>query len=379
VAKNLVFCADGTWNGPDRDPDDDDTPGKTNVLKLFELLSGALRPGYKAADPEQEKAAVDGFGAVLQHAKYLHGVGDSANAIIRMLGGGVGAGIERRIIRGYTYLSRNYAAGDRIYLTGFSRGAYTVRTLAGMVAAVGLLDATRLDLSDKRKAYRYGITAWSKYRYGLTGRFTRTQKAYARHGIPVSRDKWLPEVPIRAVGVWDTVGALGIPFYRLKSGRRIENYRFADHALSPKVQSAYHALSVDERRADFSATLWDPRDGVEQVWFAGAHADVGGGYPADESLLSNIALTWLLRRLRDAGLLITGDGADLPRNAAAAMHKPWEENPWKNLPQADRAIPDNPLFHASLYERKDALGDAYAPAPLQRFTTGGHLDPRYRE
>ena len=127
MAKNLVFCADGTWNGPDRDPDDDDTPGKTNVLKLFELLSGALRPGYKAADPEQEKAAVDGFGAVLQHAKYLHGVGDSANAIIRMLGGGVGAGIERRIIRGYTYLSRNYAAGDRIYLTGFSRGAYTVR------------------------------------------------------------------------------------------------------------------------------------------------------------------------------------------------------------------------------------------------------------
>lgn len=377
MAKNLVFCADGTWNGPDVDDDDDGTPDKTNVLKAFGRLSGALTPGYKPTDPEQEKAATEG-GTLVQHAKYLHGVGHSHSLIRKLLGGGVGAGIERRIIRGYTYLSRNCAPGDRIYLIGFSRGAYTVRTLAGMVATVGLLNPAKLDLSNKRKAYRYGVTAWSRYRRTLVNRFTRTQKAYERLGFPVSKAGWVPDVPIRAVGVWDTVGALGMPVYRLKSGRRLEAYRFANHALSPKVQSAFHALSVDERRADFTATLWDPRDGMEQVWFAGAHADVGGGNPATQSRLSNIALTWMLQKLEGAGMRITDDGAGLPRDAAAKMHEPWNEGVWRKLAKADRKIPRAPRFHASLYERKDILGDAYSPRPLTPYTVNGRLDPTDR-
>jgi uncharacterized protein (DUF2235 family) len=162
--KTIVFCADGTWNGPGEPDSDDKTALTTNVFRLFVNLDGRDTPETAMLEKEQERVLTDSSGAVVQHAKYLHGVGDSANFLARALGGTVGAGLIARIVRGYTFVSRNYVAGDRIFIVGFSRGAYTARALAGLIAAKGLLDAGRNDLADKATAYRLGSAAWYAYR-----------------------------------------------------------------------------------------------------------------------------------------------------------------------------------------------------------------------
>src|ERR1051325_3316229 len=122
MSKRIVFFADGTWNGPGQD--DDGTADPTNVFKLFSNLDGVDTPDTTRLANEQEKALRDAAG-VAQVAKYLHGVGDSRNVLVRLLGGGGGAGLVTRIVRGYTFVSRNYEVDDRIFLVGFSRGAYT--------------------------------------------------------------------------------------------------------------------------------------------------------------------------------------------------------------------------------------------------------------
>src|SRR5262249_58479478 len=128
MAKNIVFCADGTWNGPGQS---DTKPAErqwTNVFKIFLNLDGsdAARTAL-FADEQERELVVDGN--LVQIAKYLHGVGDSENFVVRALGGGLGEGLIARIVRGYTFISRNYEAGDKIYIIGFSRGAYTARAL----------------------------------------------------------------------------------------------------------------------------------------------------------------------------------------------------------------------------------------------------------
>src|SRR5215467_9119773 len=136
MSKNVVFCADGTWSGPG-ERDNDDTPHPTNVFKLFQNLGGKDASDTLHPEKERERTLTAADGSVAQIAKYLHGVGDSENFLARILGGTIGAGLITRIVRGYTFLSRNYAAGDRVFIIGFSRGAYTARALAGLVAAKG--------------------------------------------------------------------------------------------------------------------------------------------------------------------------------------------------------------------------------------------------
>jgi len=139
MPKNIVFCADGTWSGlGDGDAEDAVQPGATNVLRLFATLDGRITDDSLRKRDEQEKAARDADGEPAQVAKYLHGVGDSRNTIRKLLGGVFGEGFIERIVRGYTFVSRNYEAGDRIMLVGFSRGAYTVRALAGMITKIDL-------------------------------------------------------------------------------------------------------------------------------------------------------------------------------------------------------------------------------------------------
>src|SRR5215471_7640112 len=165
MPKNIIFCADGTWNGPDGSIDSADDSGEltgdklTNVVKLYSRLSGTPTPETKNLHDEQEKRFPE-TGETLQVAKYLHGVGDSSNLVEKALGGAFGVGMIARIVRGYTFISREYRTGDAIYITGFSRGAYTARALAGMIARVGLLDPSRYDVQDKEEAYRRGAAAW---------------------------------------------------------------------------------------------------------------------------------------------------------------------------------------------------------------------------
>lgn len=334
MSKHIVFCADGTWNNPNEDENHDQTADPTNVYKLFAGLDGALSDASLLLADEQEKE-LNQDGATVQIAKYLHGVGDSRNPIIKLMGGAFGAGLISRIVRGYTFISRNYAAGDAISILGFSRGAYTARALAGLIASQGLL-APALT-ADREKAYRCGAEAWYRYRraalrnpfsLACLSEIIADLPAFLSQGL-LSDGDLLPVPTLAAVGVWDTVGAMGIPDYA--AGQRQDAFRFADTKLSDKVQNGFHAVALDERRDDFVPTLWDPADRIRQVLFPGAHADVGGGYPAanGESGLSDGALKWMAQQFAQVGLAFRpGWLESIQPNAGGTAHQPWAHLPW---------------------------------------------------
>ena len=257
---------------------------------------------------EQEKVLTNPDGSKAQVAKYLHGVGDSDNVLIRVLAGVARAGVIDRIVRGYTFISRNYAPGDEIHIVGFSRGAYTARALGGMIAKVGLLNPKTYDPANKLDAYRLGIAAWSKSKgvmlteanklSGIKSHLLNYVQSFLASQL--RPDSLIPDVKIKSIGVWDTVRSLGIPAYAGTSATIL--FRFINTALSNQVDNGFHAMSIDELRIDFPVTRWDERKGVRQVWFAGAHSDVGGGYPPAECGLSDIGLDWMMRRLAEVGV-----------------------------------------------------------------------------
>lgn len=305
--KTIIFCADGTWNGVDVDSDHDGVPDLTNVRRFFDALSGDYRKDQIHLQNEQEVKLTD-QGTPQQIAKYLHGVGDSRNPITRLFEGAVGAGVVQRIVRGYTFISRNYEPGDHIVLIGFSRGAYTARALGGLIASEGVLCVNEYAWNEdggREDAYAAGALVWRRYRDKAAQTLSsRVRLADALSNLP----SWLRNLSgeqvkttqvdeIGAIGVWDTVGAMGIP--RMDDqGRAVDAYRFADTALNKKVKNGFHAVAADEKRVLFTPCLWEPRSGIRQVLFAGAHADVGGGYPQKESGLSNAPLAWMMQSVQ---------------------------------------------------------------------------------
>jgi hypothetical protein len=384
MAKNLVFCADGTWNGPGEDEQGLRSGNATNVFKLFANLEGTDTPDSLRLADEQERQAVDAAGRPAQWAKYLHGVGDSQNPLVKLLGGAFGAGLIARVVRGYTFLSRNFAPGDAIYLVGFSRGAYTARALAGLVAKQGLMDAVKLDLADKEAAYRWGAAVWCRHQRSLHDTFMGRLESFVADlpgflSRPPAADQMI-DAPLRAVAVWDTVGAMGIPAFA-SDHERLDLFRFADTRLSPKVACGLHAVSVDEARQDFDPTLWDPEPRIVQALFPGAHADVGGGYPAGpESGLSDGALAWMQARLAEQGLRFSATPAWVPTPAAAGTaHRPWAHFPWTHLPTGARILPAGLRLHRSVLDRLTAGAvvpepgmppEAYLPANLGAYLEG---------
>lgn len=195
-----------------------------------------------------------------------------------------GKGINRQIKRAYGVLASRYRAGDTIMLVGYSRGAYAVRSLAGVIDRVGLLHAEHATVSNIRTAYRH-------YEAGATSQAAQS-----------FRDFCHDDAPIEAVGVWDTVKALGMSFPLLW---RLSQHKHAFHnsSLGPAVRNGFHALARDERRAAYAPVLWrcpDNWDGhMEQVWFKGTHGDVGGQLSdqMQSRPLSNIPLVWMLEQL----------------------------------------------------------------------------------
>ncbi len=210
MSKNIVFCADGTWNHPGEPDSEENALHFSNVYKLFLKLEGVDEPGTTRLANEQEKTLRAAGGSQRQVAKYLHGVGDSNNFLSRILGGGLGAGLITRVVRGYTFVSRNYEPGDKIFLVGFSRGAYTARALAGMISAKGLLPPEIADANDKEGAYRAGSAVWYEWRREATAAksFALRNLAAAARDLPgflSERRRFdLVPAPIEAVAVWDT-------------------------------------------------------------------------------------------------------------------------------------------------------------------------------
>ena len=257
-----------------------------------------------------------------------------------------------RIVRGYTFISRHYQDGDRIVILGFSRGAYTARALAGMISDVGLLDPQAMGepVSDedggsaKEHAYRMGVSAWLRYRDHAKARQHNPgvlqRLADLVSSLPlVAKTAPLPprmvHAPIYAVAVWDTVGALGIPNMG-ETAKEADAFRFANDQLSANVAYGLHAVSFDEQRASFAPTLWQADGRIQQVWFGGAHADVGGGYPERESGLSNIALKWMLDELAQRGLPFKPWPTAWQLNTYQDGHEPWKHGVFKAVPPAQR-------------------------------------------
>jgi uncharacterized protein (DUF2235 family) len=369
MPKRIVFCADGTWNGPEEQTgvapmDSADNQGElqgaqvTNVVKLFANLAGRVTPETLTLHDEQEKELRDAAGGTVQIAKYMHGVGDSDSFLKKAMGGMFGMGVIARIVRGYTFISRVYDPGDEIHIAGFSRGAYTARALAGMIASVGLLNRAKYDASDKNEAYRLGLAAWCKCKnVSLHGAGKLTDMAtnmlnfvggfFARR---LDADQLIADVPIKSVAVWDTVGSMGIPAYA--ADKRYDVFRFVDTRLSDKVQNGFHAMAVDELRMDFPVTAWEARAGIKQVWFIGAHADVGGGYALQESRLSDIALDWMMKQLAEVGVRLATPLTYTPEPLIApAIHKPWAKSPFALLPRSSRKVLATDTIHDSVLKR----------------------------
>jgi len=392
MSKAIVFCADGTWNGPEEETgksvaDGADDAGElsgdtvTNVVKFYSNLAGRPTPDTAMLHNEQEKVVTDASGNVLQIAKYLHGVGDSRNVATKVLGGVFGVGVIARIVRGYTFISRHYQPGDEIHILGFSRGAYTARALAGMIARVGLLNPEKYDVNDKEEAYRRGVAAWNKSK-GITLSGNSGVTKLANRFIDfiesfIARDKLsdsdlIPNVPVKSVGVWDTVGSMGVPLY-LKD-KRYDVFHFTDTKLSDKVEKGFHAMAIDELRLDFPVTKWDKRAGIEQVWFVGAHADVGGGYKESESRLSDVALQWMMNKVSGAGVRLATPLTRVPdcNCSMQNIHKPWDKPPFKFLVKSPRGPGLDDVFHSSVVERWKN-DSTYRPEALS-FVTASNVE-----
>lgn len=336
--KRIALFADGTWSKPDQN--DGNRPTPTNVVKL----SVAVAPQ-------------DGHG-IEQVVFYQKGLGEQGGLWDKLTGGAFGMGISAHIRELYLFLAQNYHPGDSIYLFGFSRGAYTVRSVGGLIRNCGILRPQHTD------------------RIGEAYALYRDRSPESHPDAPQSRAfreayAW-PDAPIELIGVWDTVGALGIPVTPLRFWTK-PFYEFHDVALSSHVRYGYQALALDERRKPFVPTLWQTQSHatdqvVEQAWFPGTHGDVGGGQT--QTGLSDGALLWMADRAQRCGLALApkllpphGDAASEMGDSMTFFYRllgERERQPGVANPAGREGV------HTSTLSRHSALPD-YRPPALERF------------
>jgi Uncharacterized alpha/beta hydrolase domain (DUF2235) len=296
--KRIILLLDGTWNDADLGEID------TNIVRMREIIARSLDvkstlipqdATAPAANSNQKFVAGRTFQDLEHIVFYERGVG-TGPLLDRIKGGSFGDGLGGNIRRAYKFLSFYYEKGDQVFIFGFSRGAYTARSLVGYIAAAGLLRRETCTPILETKAWNYYRTAPNDRMPGVWTELTSTVN---------DRE----ELRIDCIGVFDTVGALGVPlpaFYRVNRDR----YEFHNVELSSITNVNLHAIAMDEHREPFEAAIWrKPKFKsyatiTEQVWFTGAHADIGGGYINEEERpqkhsrsLDDLALDWMLKRL----------------------------------------------------------------------------------
>ncbi len=337
MSKRLVMCCDGTWNtAGQRSP--------TNVVKFRD----AIAP--QAPDGTEQKVF------------YHEGVGTGRWE--RTRGGAFGFGLSRNVRDTYRFLVKNYEEGDELFFLGFSRGAFTARSTAGFVRNAGILRRDQEHRIDQ---------AYALYR---TDEGPDSPEAVAfRRAYAVS-----DETPIRFIGVWDTVGSLGVPNVGFPATNFFNRrWAFHDTKLSSRVQSAFQALAIDEARRPFEPTLWEPQphainQELEQVWFVGVHCDVGGGYPQRE--LADITFYSMTSRARACGLVFKHGAAPLdPNLAIGRLHKS-QTGFYILLPPNHRVLgaKDPAHEHAASTAVERHKKGTYAPQNLTVYLGGPHQE-----
>ena len=376
VTKRIVLFSDGTGNSSAKSE-------KTNVWRLFQALD--------QKDPGQI-------------AYYDDGVGTSSNKYLAMLGGVFGWGLKRNVINLYKFVCRNYESGAEISGFGFSRGAFTIRVLVGLIATEGLVAFRSEEELNRnaRAAYRhyrskrfpsyspivvimrglrdFFMWAWNRVRGYQT--YKELTEATCKSGRT--------DIPIHFLGLWDTVAAYGMPIDELKYGIDwlLWPMLFADLKLSPLVKRACHALSLDDERATFHPVLWDeiaeaqmvankevPVGRLTQVWFAGVHSNVGGGYPEDQ--LPLVSLDWMMGQATANGLTLLKSAVDAVSLAKSSYARIYDSRAGFGIyyRYSPRQIPVGmdtgdlkirPIIHGSVVMRMANGSDLYAPISLRR-------------
>ncbi len=353
MPKNIVICCDGTGNEFGKN--------NSNVIKLFSLLPRL---------PDQQIAYYHPGLGTIGELDPPSLIGRIRRKIKVILGKAIGYGIFSNIANSYSFLMENYSPGDKIFIFGFSRGAYTARALCSLLYVIGIMDqGCQVMVSYAVKLFKQS----GKNRFGLVGHFKRI---------------FGTECKPHFVGVWDTVNSVGWIYDPLILPFTWKN---------PDIKIARQALAIDERRAFFRANLWGSatnEQDIKQVWFAGNHSDVGGGYQESESGLSKIALEWMLREAEQAGLIINSewkneilgeDPAFVAPDFKAKMHNELKGFWWiaEYIPRRywdmrsnppvrkirwplgkNRFIPEGSLIHESVFRRKNESELSYNPTHL---------------
>jgi uncharacterized protein (DUF2235 family) len=368
--KRLALFLDGTWN---------EVSDNTNIWRFRALFAPISSDGSE------------------QRAYYSAGLGTKFGEKVR--GGMFGTGIDTAITSAYEWLMENYQPGDEIFIFGFSRGAYTARSLSGFISKCGLLQS----------GAPLGVNQLFK-RYRLAGKRTIRELIGASNdpkSDPKSNfcfeEKWMLKfaqaVPIKFLGVFDTVGALGVPFPLLRRLRGTA-YPFLNTGLRQNNEYAFHALAIDEHRKAFAPTLWSnegathasprPIERTEQRWFTGAHANVGGGCFSDP--LAQLPFKWLTHKAAALGLAFRDGFTTEPDAATAKISDSYAEFMWGlyrlftlgrpyyrpiGVPPKDEGegvTNINETIDVSVFDRWRA-DKSYRPPELQAWAASKQVDP----
>ena len=347
--KRLILCADGTWNEPEQVDEKTGRRRPTNVLKTARAVLPRSASG-------------------VEQVVYYHvGIGGESAGLDKVTDGAFGNGMERNVRALYRFIVFNWREGDEIYLFGFSRGAFTVRTLCGFMRAVGLLQkADEFYTPDFYKLYESSIPK------------NTPQWDEATKTVNVKKEDIRPCPGIRLVGVWDTVGSLGAPG-ALGQLFNPGKYKYHDTGLHDEIENACHALAIDEQRGPFAPTLYARPAGwrgrLEQVWFPGYHCNVGGS--SDPDGVANEALHWMIEKA--GGLGVEFDQKYLAHYWACFNSKVHDSmsTMYRLMKKYVRPIGENlahgEAIHQSALDRVKLLGKEYSPENLAAAVQKGNV------
>ncbi|KIJ32055.1 hypothetical protein M422DRAFT_35987 [Sphaerobolus stellatus SS14] len=390
ASKRIIVCCDGTWQ---------DGIAQwhrrhyTNILKISRLLT---RQDQRLNPP------------IHQVVFYQAGIGCEPNLYSRYIEGATGSSLREKVQEAYGFIAHNYEPGDEIFLFGFSRGAYTARMVAGFIGQIGLLDKKDMDHFEQIFVHyqKQKNTSNKRERY-------ENNEVLQRWHEPIKKGRTRADphgdgFTVKCLGVFDTVGSLGLP-KELTFRRKFKKiFSFPDKVLGPHIQHAFHAMALNETRADFNVVKFRQTDEgrakgqtLKQVWFAGSHADIGGGWQCHD--LSDLTLVWMVSNIEgmlamDRNYLehilwpVAPWGKQMPHDSEIGVFKLANQFPRKIptrtddetheyihpsvfkqeliLPELIQNTEANPSLICELNELENTLREAWGYVPGQHMSTG---------